>query len=588
MPIYPQSFIEDLRAQADIVAVVQDYVSLRRAGSSYKGLCPFHAEKTPSFTVNREKGFFHCFGCGAGGDVFKFVELQEGLGFQEAVKHLAGRFGLQLPALEDDGTSRQDAAERESLLKIHELAAAFFRQQLQEPGGTRARRQLTDRELTGETIERLGIGYAPARGEELKAHLTKEGFSAALLERAGLLVPRDDGRTLDRFRGRLVFPISRESGAVVAFGCRALDQDQQPKYLNSPETPIYSKGRVLYGLNVTKSEIKRLGYAIIVEGYFDFAQVVQAGVTPVVASCGTALTPSQVQLLRRFTTSAVLSFDPDAAGQGAAARSCELLVTQGLKVNVAILPGGLDPDNFVKAHGARAYQDLIRASQPYLDYLLDRTAARNDLRSDTGRRSFLSEMLQVAARLPEAMARDQFADRLALKARITEEVVRAEIRKAAVERRTTVTTREVPNLGKLTQAEKGLIWALVHDAAAALDALAELDELDLQDLPSQAVLRAGLALGQSPIASVPTLLLERLSTEEAQLVAAVAAEAAASATPAECVRALKRLHCERERAAVQREIDRLQELGADQHDDQIDQLWQRKRDLMQQIEALTA
>ncbi|MBI4478141.1 MAG: DNA primase, partial [Acidobacteria bacterium] len=291
MPVYPQSFIEDLKAQADIVAVVQDYVSLRRAGSSYKGLCPFHSEKTPSFTVNREKGFFHCFGCGAGGDVFKFVELQEGLGFQDAVKHLAARFGLPLPVLEDAGASRQDAAERESLLKAHEVAAAFFRQQLQERAGARARQHLQDRGLTSDTIEKLGVGYAPPRGEELKACLTNEGFSPALLVRAGLLVQRDDGRTIDRFRGRLVFPIARESGAVVAFGCRALEPDQQPKYLNSPETPIYSKGRVLYGLNVTKSEIKRLGYAIIVEGYFDFAQVLQAGILPVVASCGTALTP---------------------------------------------------------------------------------------------------------------------------------------------------------------------------------------------------------------------------------------------------------------------------------------------------------
>ncbi|MBI4477143.1 MAG: toprim domain-containing protein, partial [Acidobacteria bacterium] len=344
----------------------------------------------------------------------------------------------------------------------------------------------------------------------------------------------------------------------------------------------------LYGLNVTKSEIKRLGYAIIVEGYFDFAQVLQAGILPVVASCGTALTPSQAHLLRRFTTSVVLSFDPDAAGQNAAARSCELLVTEGFKVNVAVLPGGLDPDTFVKTRGARAYQDLVKASQPYLDYLLDRTAARHDLRSDTGRRGFLTEMLHVAARLPDAAARDQFADRLALKARITEEVVRAEIRKAAVERRTTVTTREVPNLGKLTQAEKGIIWALVHDPAAALDALGETDELDLQDLSSASILKVGLALAETPVASVPSLVLERLKSEEGQLVAAIAAEPVAPASPADCVRALRRLRCERERAAIQREIDRLQEQGADQHETEIDQLWQRKRDLLQQIEALNA
>lgn len=588
MPIYPHSFIDELRAQADILTVIQEYVSLKRAGANYKGLCPFHAEKTPSFTVNREKGFFHCFGCQAGGDVFKFLELKEGFSFPDAVKHLAGRFGLPLPAIDDERGRSEDAAERESLLKVHEAAAGFFRAQLDEPIGRRARHHLEQRGLTPATIERLGIGFAPARGDALKTFLLERGFPPPVLVRAGLVVERDEGRTIDRFRGRLVFPICRESGAVVAFGCRALDPDQQPKYLNSPETPIYSKGRILYGLHLTRTEVRKLGYAVLVEGYFDFAQVLQGGIGPVVATCGTALTAVQAQLLRRFCGNVVLSFDPDTAGEGAVARSCELLVSQGFRVNVATLPQGFDPDSFVRQHGPQAYQARLKASRPYLEYLLDRAAAAHDLRSDAGRRAFLQAMLQVAARLPDAAERDQFGDRLAHRARITEDVVRAEIRKAAVERRTDVPARAAQGLGALTQAERGLIWALVHDPGAAADAIAELEAREIEDLAAASVIAAARELASTPVGAMPSRLMERLNTGDAQLVAAVASEPAAPAPPADCVRALKRLRCERDRAAVQREIERLQELGTDQHEDEIDRLWAQKKDLLERIEALSA
>ena len=256
--------------------------------------------------------------------------------------------------------------------------------------------------------------------------------------RSGLIVQRDGGEVVDRFRGRLMVPIYRDTGSVIAFGGRATESDQQPKYLNSPETPIYSKSRTLYGLHLSKAAIRKLNYAVLVEGYFDFAQLVQAGITPVVASCGTALTSHQAQLLRRFTSRIVLSFDPDAAGVGAAVRSCELLVAEGFDVNVAVLPPGADPDTFVQQQGRDAYQERLRQSVQYLEFLLQRSAAEHDLSSDEGRRTFLHDMLAVAARIPDAAARDQFADRLAHQARITEDVVRAEIRKAAVARRTTV------------------------------------------------------------------------------------------------------------------------------------------------------
>src|SRR3954465_12011036 len=464
MALFPVSFVQDLKSQADIVQVVQERVPLRRSGVAWKGLCPFHGEKTPSFQVNGDKGVFHCFGCGVGGDVIKFVELYEKVTFPEAVRQLAGRFGMTVPEPQDSKEEADTQRDREALLKVHEVAAAWFREQLATPAGAPARRQLQERGLTTETIELIGAGYAPSSREALKARLVKEGFSMPLLLRTGLLVQRDEGTVLDRFRNRLIIPIHRDNGAIVAFGGRAMESGQQPKYLNSPETAIYVKGRTLYGLHLSKSSIARAKHAVMVEGYFDFAQAYQAGITNVVASSGTALTPPQAKLLKRFASKVVLSFDPDAAGQGAAARSSELLVTEGFQVNVAVLPAGDDPDNFIRRQGAAAYQELLRTSRQYLEYLLDRTAADEDLSTDEGRRSFLGKMLAVAARIPDAAQRDQFADRLSHKARITEEVVRAEIRKAAVERQTDVeeVQRRVPALGQVKVAERGLIWAIVR------------------------------------------------------------------------------------------------------------------------------
>jgi DNA primase len=588
MGLFPQQFIDDLRLQANIVQVVQEYVPLKRAGTSYKGLCPFHSEKSPSFHVNPDKGFFHCFGCGLGGDVFKFLELHEKVGFQDAVRMLAQKFGVAIPEVSDGNPedARRDSALRESLLKVHELAAAYFREQFASAAGARARQQLKDRQVSPKTIEQLGLGYAPSAREPLKARLLAQGFSEGLLLQSGLVLRRDSGEVVDRFRNRLMIPICRDTGSVIAFGGRQMDADQGgPKYLNSPETPIYSKSRTLYGLNLTKAAIRTRGYAVLVEGYFDFAQVFQSDVAPVVASCGTALTTQQAQLIRRFTSKVVLSYDPDAAGEGAAARSCELLVAEGFDVNVVVLDKGEDPDTFIRKQGADRYRERLRGSRAYLEYLLDQAAAGLDFGHDDSRRQFLTKMLAVAARIPDVAARDQFADRIAHKARITEEVVRAEIRKAAVGRRTTLTARELPAFGQLKHAEKGLIWALVHNTAEALEALAALDADDLSPLAGREVFEVAQTLHAEPPDLLPSALLQRLSTVNAQLVTSIAAHDAAPAPAAECAHALKRLRWERERAAIQREIDRLQELGAGQHGHEIDALWQKKIDLLHRIEG---
>jgi DNA primase len=579
--LFPQPFIDEVRSAADIVTVISDYVSLRKAGATFKGLCPFHGEKTPSFNVNRDRGFFHCFGCGVGGDVFKFIELQEKVGFTDAVRQLAQRFGIPIPELEATEAGRESAAEREALLRIHEVAAAYFKEQLESPGGAKIRDYLLKaRGLTPETIATLGLGYAPPARDTLRQRLIKQGFAPALILKSGLVTRRDDGSEVDRFRNRLMVPIARDTGSVIAFGGRALEKDQVPKYLNSPETPIYSKSRTLYGLNLTKGDLRKLHFAVIVEGYFDFAQVYQAGGLPVVATCGTALTNAQAQLLRRFASKAVLCYDPDTAGQGAAERSCELLVSEGFDVNVALLPRGLDPDTYVQQHGRAAYVAELKQSRPYLDFLLDRAAAEHDLTRDDGRREFLKKMLAVAARVPDAAARDQFADRLAHKARVTEDVIRSEIRKAAVARKTDLPAERIrANTGRLRDVERGLLWAMVHAPDQAAGALRQLEVVDFQGLTSESVLAKAIEVLPQGSNALPHALMARLTTQEAELVTTVAALSQAPSLDLHmCVLALQLERLERQLGEIQRQ------LAQSKSSDKVNELLRQKNELRSQLE----
>lgn len=557
MALFPPSFIEDLKAQTDIVTVIGEVTPLKKAGATYKGLCPFHQEKTPSFNVNKDKGFFKCFGCGAGGDVVKFIEMTQKIAFPEAVRMLANKIGMPIPETEGGTEDRAVAAEREALVKLHETAAEFFKAQLASPGGARARRELEQRQLAPATVAEFGYGFAPAAGRDtLHGLFASQKVPTSLQIRSGLVMERDGGRIVDRFRNRLMIPISRDNGAIVAFGGRALEEGQVPKYLNSPETPIYTKGRTLYGLDKTKAAIRTRKYAVLVEGYFDFAQVWQSGVQNVVASCGTALTNAQARTLKRFTEKIILSFDPDAAGQGAAAKSSELLVTEGFSVNVALLPEGADPDVFIRRQGGGAYVERLKTSRPYLEFLLDRAAAKHDLTKDASRRAFLNEMLTVAATIPDAASRDQFADRLAHKARITEGVIRDEIRKAAAARKTEAPSVAVPSTVRIRQAEVGLMWALVHRPIEALAALSQLEPGDLDGLVTAQVFTLATSLSDVPPDVLPELLRERLSEGERALLNRAASNDASPAGPGDCVHALKKLRLERERADIQAEIDR--------------------------------
>jgi DNA primase len=585
MALFPQSFVDDLKTQTDIVQVIGEIVPLRKTGATWKGLCPFHQEKTPSFNVNRDKGFFKCFGCGTGGDVVKFIELTQKMSFPEAIRSLAQRAGMAVPEGQTGPEDRAAAAEREALVTLHEQAMAFYQEHLASPAGLRARRELESRGLSAETVATFRYGYAPAGGRDtLQAWFASKKVPLALQLKSGLVMDRE-GRNVDRFRNRLMIPIARDSGSVVAFGGRALEEGQVPKYLNSPETPVYTKGRTLYGLDVTKGAVRKHNYCVLVEGYFDLAQVWQAGVQPVAALCGTALTSAQARTLKRFTSKVVLSLDPDTAGQEAAARSSELLVAEGFQVNIALMPAGDDPDAFIRKAGGRAYVEQLTGSRPYLEFLLDRAAVNLDINRPESRKSFLDKMLRVAALIPDAAARDQFADRLAHKARVTETVIRDEIRKAAAERRTEAPAVAVPATARVRPAEQGLLWALIHRPIEGLAAVALLDDADLEGLVTGPMFKLAASLAEMPPDLLPTLLRERLSEGEGALLERAAAPDASTAPPGECVNALKRLRYDRERAAVQEEIDRLQEAGGDEAR-QFAALWDRKQALSRKLEQL--
>jgi len=423
---------DEVRAAADIVRIVGDYVKLRKAGANMMGLCPFHREKTPSFAVHPTKQIFHCFGCGVGGNVFKFVMLIDNLTFPEALRRVAEKAGVQLRESPGEQASDARAQERAALYKLHEAAVKYYASQLGATAeGRAARAYLADRGLSDELVGNFRLGYAALSGQALTNHLLESGFDPALAEISGLvLVDANSHRRFDRFRRRIIFPISNETGKVVAFGGRALGDDQ-PKYMNSPETPIYTKGRVLYHLDRAGSAIRKLDYAILVEGYMDCIAVASCGIENVVATCGTSLTENQVRLLARYTRRAVVNYDPDSAGVAATERSLNLLLEEGFEVKVLALAAGLDPDAFIRRQGGEAYRQQLSVAPTYVDYLTERAAAENDLNRPEGKVAAANAVLPYVARVPSPMLRAELANRLAERLHLDGRLVREELKRAA-------------------------------------------------------------------------------------------------------------------------------------------------------------
>jgi len=459
------SFAEKVKQQADIVRVIGEYVPLKKAGQNFRGLCPFHAEKTPSFNVHPTKQIYHCFGCGQGGDVFKFVMEMEKCAFPEAIRIVAEKCGIAVPRpKERSPEERRENQLRALLVEIHREAQTFFVKQLEGTlEGKAARAYLEDRGLDKDTVERFGIGYAPSGGDLLLRHFRGKYPEKTLLE-SGLISRDQSGRHFDRFRRRITFPIANESAKIVAFGARALGDDQ-PKYLNSPETPIYSKSNVLYHLDRAKDALRRADFAVLVEGYLDAIAVARAGISNVVASCGTALAESQIKLLGRFTKRVIVNYDPDVAGQAATERSLVALLEQDFEVRVLALPPvgdkKADPDLYIREKGADAYIKQVKEAPPYVDYLI-RRASQMDLTTGEGKKRAVNFLLPYVQKIPNSILRSEWATRIAQQLRLDEPVLRAALSKAATERRSEVKVRPELVRQSALPAERRLIRMLAE------------------------------------------------------------------------------------------------------------------------------
>lgn len=404
------SFLEQLRANTDIESVISPYVNLRRRGKNLVGLCPFHNEKTPSFTVYPENGSFYCFGCGVGGDVITFVRRMENLDYMEAVKQLADRAGMALP---EDGYDDTLAKKRTAVLAANRAAAKFFHSQLFTDRGRHALNYFLDRGLTMETIRHFGLGFAPDDWRALKNHLNEQGFDDILLESANLLRRSDKNGKVsyyDNFRNRVMFPIIDPRGNVIAFGGRVLD-DSKPKYINTSDTLVYKKSNGVFALNFAKKGND--GKLIIAEGYMDVIALHQAGFTNAVACLGTALTKEQANLLSRYADEIILSYDADEAGQKATARALGIFGTTGMEIKVLRLTGGKDPDEIIKKYGAQRFRDIINGAANDTEYRLLRARQGIDLSTDDGKVKYLSAATEVLAGIPSPVEVDVYASRLA-------------------------------------------------------------------------------------------------------------------------------------------------------------------------------
>ncbi|MFY9560430.1 MAG: DNA primase [Terriglobales bacterium] len=624
------NFKESLKQQADIVRIVGDYVKLKKAGAqNYSGLCPFHSEKTPSFSVHATRQFYHCFGCGASGDVFSFVQKLENITFPEAVRLIAQKLGVPMPKVTSSSPQEaRDAKVRMALLDIHERATAFFQECLRRSEGANAREYLKSRGLDAEIIARFKIGYAPDSGFLLRDALRRE-FDEDLLRESGLFswkegsqlsagssqqlqIPRSarddkpeeanaDSRELradsskpegdsqklaarsskpealamySKFRNRVMFPIANDQGKVIAFTGRTLSTDEKsgPKYLNSPETPIYSKSRVLFNLDHAKEAIRKLDYAILVEGQMDCISVFAAGFQNVIASSGTAFTELQAKLLGRFSKNVVVNFDPDTAGARATERTLALLVEEEFNIKTLTLETGFDPDLYIRRKGKEAYAEALKHSQRYFDYLIERARAQFPARTGEGKVKAVNYLLPHIQRVPNRIIRDELAAEISQKLGIDSAVLRQELKHAAGTR--SATQVKSPAESQITGAERVLIRALasatqISSASDRTSAREGTDEAFDPARQAQYVLQAErLHEGMASQSLLEALLqagpetqdvMELAKTEDdRRLLASILMQEDEELTPETvegAVRALRRIHLRRRLEQVQRELE---------------------------------
>jgi DNA primase len=571
--------IDQVRQASSIVEIASQYTTLKRRGRKWVGLCPFHTEKTPSFTVDEDKQLYHCFGCGVGGDIFSLIMERENLTFPEALKNLAERYHVALPAQQ---RVRPEVLKlEEKLFKINELALGFFKKNLfNTQEGKKALEYLKGRGLSDETVQTLKIGYALNSWTALLDFFKSKDVPIPLLEKGGLVLAGSrTGEYRDRFRGRVIFPIFSLTGRVVAFGGRTV-VEAEPKYLNSPETPVYSKGKLLYGLNFTKDAVREAGTAVLVEGYTDFSALYQAGIRNVVASLGTALTAWQVAQVMRFAPRVIVNYDGDNAGLTAAARAVPLGLEKGLNVEVMVLPDGLDPDAFLKKQGRDKYLALQKKTVPGLDFLIDSLTkdVRMSVPEEKGRvaRAVVKEIEKV----PDPVARSEYLRRASHRLGVGEELLRT-----IVEIKTT--GRAPEDAGLFCPAEKRLFQILMGDRSVAPYVFAEYGEEIFQGLRGEPVFQYILECFKNDRewsfpglqGKVPPAMLSQLARALFEKASAGSVEEAQ-----ECMKSLRKVHLQNRLKDIQQRIARSERSG---EKEEILALLYQKQDITKQILAIT-
>jgi DNA primase len=583
---FPEGFVEEVRRAADIVKVISDQIGLKKMGTSWKGLCPFHEEKTPSFNVRQEPPVFHCFGCGEGGDVFKFMMLRERTSFPETVEALARQFGVPVPEGRfEAGPGRK---ERDAMLALMEATAEHFARTLQSGPGAKAREYLLGRGFRKETLDRIRAGAAPDSWDDLLKAM-RGRYSATALQNAGLALPRKSGDGhYDRFRDRAIFPILNEGGKVVGFGARSLD-GSEPKYLNSPESPVYHKGQVLYGLSWARDAIRKRRRVVLMEGYLDVARALECGVEEAVATCGTALTASHARLLRRFADTVCVNFDQDEAGQRAARKSLEVLLGENLRVRVVELPEGHDPDSFLKANGGDAYRARLDQAPEAMEWLMRQAEQAHDVGSPEGKGKFLSALLPTLVRIENAVERSAWLTRAVERGGLDDAAARAELRRALGGRGTgggavaeAARRARTPKAHALMPAERWLIALIAAGAEEVDGALAEIGEADIDGLRAAALLRGAKAIWRREEKVTVAALEAEVQDEDARrLLREIAVEGVPEEglSALECVKEIQRQPFRTRMAEIQKRLQ-----GAS--GDSLEELLSEKLNLKRQMADL--
>jgi DNA primase len=525
---YPEYFIEELRQRADLVRIIEPYAPLKKKGANWMGCCPFHQEKTPSFSVNPAKGFYKCFGCGKGGNAFSFLMELEGLTFPEAIKKVAEVSGVPLPEPVDDKKFEQVKKKKEAekkiadaVIELNQFALEFWENHLQETGGKPAREYLEKRGISDETRQTFRIGYAPDSWDALMSHLKSKGADEKLIEQSGLVsINEEKKRVYDRFRGRVMFPVLDADGKAIAFGARILDKGE-PKYLNSPETPAYVKGEHLYGLFQDKEDIRRKKFAILVEGYLDLIALYQAGVHNAVASLGTAFTPNQAKLLHKFARKIVVNYDGDSAGVKAARRAIETLLAEDFEIKILVLPDGQDPDDFIRANGVDSYNIQRGNAFPYLQFVLENATRERNLALPKQKADAIEDVLPVISAVRNSIQKRESFDQAMNYLRVEDAVLKRDLWKtvklgthvdAGTIRKTVSRTMQA----RLTVAEQRLLEFIIHDAELRNIVLPQLEETDFEALATASVFRALLTIQQDGKQFTPENL-ENLVSDDLQV-----------------------------------------------------------------------